>query len=77
MKRDDLVKVYVAPSQVHYLSAVSVLNAEGIPYLVRNAGVQSLFGLGVTGTGFNPLTGPITLYVRREDVDRAREAIGV
>lgn len=77
MKKDDLVKVYVANGQADYLSVTSVLDAEGILYLVRNAGVQGLFGLGVTGTGFNPLTGPITIYVRPEDVDRAREVIGV
>ena len=52
----------------------SVLRAAGVPYLVRNAGVQNLIGVGEIG-GYNLATGPIEIQVPGAEVQRARELI--
>ncbi len=75
MENQELVLVYTANSYSDYLLAVSLLEEENIPFLVKNEGVQSLFGLGVVGTGFNPVTGPIELHVQGEDAERAVEIL--
>jgi hypothetical protein len=53
----------------------SILEGEGIDYLLRGEGVQDLFGAGRLTGGFNYITGPARFLVRREDEDRAREVL--
>ena len=53
--------------------AKSLLDSEGIEYLVRSEGVQDLFGGGRIGAGFNIVTGPAEFVVREDDVEKARE----
>jgi len=55
--------------------AGSLLEAEGIEYLVRGAGLQDLFGWGRVGAGYNILTGPAEFVVREDDAQRARELL--
>jgi hypothetical protein len=71
-KYSGMVPLYV-PKNVAVLSLVkSILDGEGIRYLVENENVQSLIGLGAFGTGFNPLTGPIQVYVEKDRVEVAK-----
>jgi len=49
----------------------SLLEAEGIDYLLRGDGLQDLFGFGRI-TGFSYAMGPAEFQVRVEDAERAR-----
>jgi hypothetical protein len=51
--------------------AKSLLEGEGIEYLVRGEHVQDLFGIGRMG-GYNYVTGPTEFLVHAEDAERAR-----
>ncbi len=51
--------------------AKSMLEAEGIEYLVRGEGLQDLFGAGRVG-GYNFVVGPAEFLVRAEDGERAK-----
>jgi hypothetical protein len=53
----------------------SILEGEGIDYLVRGEGIQDLLGAGRLTAGFNYVTGPAQFLVRREDEERARELL--
>ncbi len=53
----------------------SILEGEGIDYLLRGEGVQDLFGAGRLTAGFNYITGPAQFLVRSEDEERARELL--
>jgi hypothetical protein len=53
----------------------SILESEGIDYLVRGEGVQDLLGAGRLSAGFNYVTGPALFMVRRADEERARELL--
>jgi len=75
IENQELVLVYMANSYSDYLLAGSLLEEKNIPFLVKNEGVQSLFGLGVVGTGFNPVTGPIELHVQSGDAKRTVEIL--
>ena len=55
--------------------AKSLLDAEGIEYLVRAEGLQDLFGGGRLGAGYNILAGPAEFVVREDDAARARELL--
>jgi hypothetical protein len=51
--------------------AKSLLESEGIEYLVRGENLQDLFGVGRLG-GYNYVTGPAEFLVHTEDAERAR-----
>ena len=53
----------------------SLLDSEGIEYLVRGEAVQDLFGSGRVGSGYNIVTGPAEFVVREPDAGRARELL--
>ena len=53
----------------------SILDEAKIQYLAKGEGVQDLFGVGVLGTGFNPITGPVEFRVMPEDVKYAEELL--
>ena len=50
----------------------SLLQSADIRFFVKGEGVQDLIGYGRFGPGFNPITGPPTLYV---EPTRAEEAL--
>jgi hypothetical protein len=68
----ELVPVFRSGDAALIAVAKSLLDAEGIEYLVRAEPVQNLFGLGVLGAGYNVITGPAEFSVREEDASRAR-----
>ena len=51
--------------------AKSLLEGEGIDYLVNGENVQDLFGAGRLG-GYNYVTGPAEFWVHTHDAERAR-----
>ena len=51
--------------------AKSLLEGEGIEYLVRGENLQDLFGIGRLG-GYNYVTGPAEFWVHAHDAERAR-----
>lgn len=53
----------------------SLLDEAQIRYLAKGEGVQDLFGVGVLGTGFNPITGPVQFRVMPDDAEYARELL--
>ena len=53
----------------------SILDEAEIQYLAKGEGVQDLFGVGVLGTGFNPITGPVEFRVMPENVEYAKELL--
>ena len=55
--------------------AKSLLEGEGIEYLVRGENLQDLFGAGRLG-GYNYVTGPAEFWVHTHDAERARTLLG-
>jgi len=53
----------------------SILDEAQIQYLAKGEGVQDLFGVGVLGTGFNPITGPVEFRVLPENAEYAKELL--
>jgi hypothetical protein len=71
----ELVPVFQSGDEGQILVAKSLLDAEGIEYLVRGDGLQDLFGVGRLAFGFNNIVGPAEFVVRKEDEARARELL--
>src|SRR5262245_28968576 len=70
----EMTTVIVAEDLVQQALLESVLRESGVPYLIKNAGVQNLLGLGQIG-GSNLVTGPVEIQVPRAELDRARGLI--
>ena len=68
-----LTSVFRAGDPALIALAESLLDGEGIEYLIRAEGVQDLFGWGRVGAGFNIITGPAEFVVREDDAPRARD----
>ncbi len=76
MKDDSkLVTVYIPNDEPEHLLVKSILEGAEIFYYSKNEEVQSLFGLGQIGSGYNLATGPIHIQVAERDLEEAREAI--
>lgn len=71
----ELVAVFQTGDQGKIVVARSLLEAEGIDYLVRGEGLQDLFGWGRLAIGFSNVVGPAEFVVRKEDEHRARELL--
>lgn len=72
---ENLVNVYATGNEAVVSVVKSILDEAGIRYLAQGEGVQDLFGVGVLGTGFNPITGPVIFKVMPEDENYARELL--
>ena len=75
LDKEKLVTVFKSGNEALIAIAKSMLDEAEIKYLIKNEGVQDLLGLGVFGTGFNPLTGPIQIQVLPEDEVTAKEIL--
>jgi hypothetical protein len=75
LDKERLVTVFKSGHEGLIAVAKSMLDEAEIKYLIKNEGVQDLVGLGVFGTGFNPLTGPIQIQVLPEDETYARDLL--
>jgi len=72
---ERLVTVFETGNEAIVAVVKSLLDEAQIKYLAQGAGVQDLFGVGVIGTGFNPITGPVVFQVMPEDAEYARELL--
>ena len=72
---ENLVTVLRTGHQGVIAVAKSILDEAEIKYLVKGEGLQNLFGVGVMGTGFNLITGPIEIQVLPEDAETAQEIL--
>lgn len=72
---ERLVDIYATGNEAVVAVVKSILDEAEIRYMAEGEGVQDLFGVGVIGTGFNPITGPVIFKVMPEDVEYARELL--
>ncbi len=72
---ERLVTVFKTGHEGIVVLVKSILDEAKIQYLAKGEGVQDLFGVGVLGTGFNPITGPVEFRVMPEDVKYAEELL--
>ncbi|MBS1513453.1 MAG: DUF2007 domain-containing protein [Bacteroidetes bacterium] len=78
MKHEDnsyAVTVFESGHEGVIALAKSMLDEAGIEYVVKGEGVENLLGVGVMGTGFNPVTGAIQIQVLENRADEARELL--
>ncbi|MEO8664472.1 MAG: DUF2007 domain-containing protein [Ignavibacteria bacterium] len=68
---ENLVTVFETGNEAIVAVVKSLLDEANIRYLAEGEGVQDLFGVGVLGTGFNPITGPVKFQVMPEDAEYA------
>lgn len=72
---EKLVTVFETGNEAIVALVKSMLDEAKIRYLAQGEGVQDLFGVGVLGTGFNPITGPVVFQVMPEDAEYAKELL--
>jgi hypothetical protein len=70
----QLVKVFATGDAGLIGLVKSLLESEGVDYLLRGDGLQDLFGFGRV-TSFNYIVGPAEFWVRQADGDRARDLL--
>jgi hypothetical protein len=75
LDHERLVTIYKTGNEAIVVLVKSMLDEAEIQYLVTGEGLQGLLGVGVIGTGFNPLTGPVQIKVMPEDEEYARELL--
>jgi hypothetical protein len=75
MTSDDLVPCLTIgdASLVPYVK--SILDAAGVPYLIKHEGVQNLVGWGTAAFGFNPITGAPVVMVETSRLDEATQLL--
>ena len=73
---DEMLTVIVIENPVQQALIEDVLTDADIPYMIKSAGVQNLFGAGQLG-GVNLVTGPIEIQVPRSELNRANELIAL
>lgn len=71
----DIVTVFETGNPALLAVVKSILDGAEIQYIIKGEQLQNLFGMGILGTGFNPLVGPVQIQVRREDEPTARELL--
>lgn len=55
--------------------AKSILMDANIEFINKNEYCQNLFGFGNLGGLSNPLSGPVEIYVKKEDAEVAKELL--
>lgn len=73
--KENLVTVFKSGNEALISLVKSILDEANIKYLVKGENVKDLFGFGVIGTGYNPLTGPVEIQVLEENVAYASELL--
>jgi len=72
---NDLMVVYEPGSEAEFYIVSSIFHEQQIPFFQKNQHIQSLFGHGTAHSGFNPITGPIKVLVKRKDYEKALTVI--
>ena len=71
-EQSALVTVFATGNAGLIAVAKSILEDAGIPNFAKGEGLQNLFGIGVVGTGFNPVVGPVQIQVPRDCEEDAK-----
>lgn len=71
-KDDKVVTVFATGNHGLIALAKSILDDAGIKYYAKNERSEDLIGIGVVGTGYNPLIGPIELQVLEQNAEEAK-----
>ena len=72
---EKLVPVFETGNEAIVAVVKSLLDEAKIRYLAEGEGVENLFGVGVIGTGFNPITGPVVFKVMPGDAQYAKDIL--
>jgi len=77
MKQDDekLVTIFATGNHGLIALAKSILDDAEIKYYVKNERTEDLIGLGVFGTGYNPIIGPVEFQVLENDAEEAKKLL--
>jgi len=78
MKHEDneyAVTVFETGHEGVIAVAKTILDEANIGYVVKGEGVENLLGVGVVGTGFNPVTGAMQVQVLEKNAAEARELL--
>ena len=67
---NDFYRLLDIPNQSDLLLIGSILEREGIIHHMQNQELQSLFGMGTIGTGYQAAIGPVRLLVAGRDLER-------
>lgn len=62
-----LVTLYAPADEAEFVVLASLLDEQGIEYLTKNKNIQNLFGAGQSTTGYNLVTGELTIMVHEDD----------
>lgn len=71
----ELVTVFGPADASAMAIAKSLLEDEGIRYLVKGELLQDLYGLGRFSSGYNQIFGPDLIQVAEEDAEMAKELL--
>jgi Putative prokaryotic signal transducing protein len=74
-KDEKLVTVFATGNHAVIALAKSMLDDADIKYYAKNERSEDLIGIGVVGTGYNPVIGPIELQVLEENAGEAKELL--
>lgn len=74
-KKEKLITVFSTGNHGLIALAKSVLDDAKIGYYAKNENSEDLIGIGVVGTGYNPVIGPIELQVLEENAEEAKKLL--
>jgi hypothetical protein len=75
LNEEKLVTVFATGNHGIIALAKSILDDAGIQFYAKNERTEDLIGLGVIGTGYNPVIGPIELQVLEENAAEAKDLL--
>ena len=74
-KDEKLVTIFSTGNHGLIALAKSILDDAKIGYYAKNENSEDLIGIGVVGTGYNPVIGPIELQVLEENAEEAKKLL--
>lgn len=74
-KNEKLVTIFSTGNHGLIALAKSILDDAKIGYYAKNENSEDLIGIGVVGTGYNPVIGPIELQVLEENAGEAKKLL--
>jgi len=74
-KNEKLITVFSTGNHGLIALAKSILDDAKIGYYAKNENSEDLIGIGVVGTGYNPVIGPIELQVLEENAEEAKKLL--
>lgn len=75
LNNEKLVTVFATGNHGIIALAKSILDDAGIQFYPKNERSEDLIGIGVIGTGYNPIIGPVELQVLEENAKEAKELL--